>query len=359
MDGKIEQLQQELAATLRKARRNRKALTVSRILCYGAALAYFAFIAINPVLLSSTGGSLFTHDYALNPNPTFWETNKILVFIIPVFILITIGGLGISFFHKKFATAEQRSVRRITGAMFPDAKCYIETRSLRPSLLRSSYLFGESGQASSFGSIVFDRGGLKLEVEDIIVQANNGFVQTQLGGTALLLKTLFAGLSGKRLESMASSFRGLFAHTQLAKDIQGSIVILPDHLERRLDYLAQMFQSMKNISGNRLVKLEDIEFEQYFAVYSTDEIMARYVLTPAMMLRMTALRKKYNRDIMLSFNGSQFFFAVAMPEGFLTLGSNAVHPGTAINDLYENIETARTILRELKLDKAPEREIRL
>ena len=107
---------------------------------------------------------------------------------------------------------------------------------------------------------------------------------------------------------------------------------------------------MKNVGGNKLVTLEDVEFERYFAVYASDEITARYVLTPAMMLRMTELKKKYNRDIMLSFNANNFYFAVAMPEGFLTLGAASLTSGEALHDLYDNFATAQQILNDLKLN---------
>jgi hypothetical protein len=136
-------------------------------------------------------------------------------------------------------------------------------------------------------------------------------------------------------------------------------VILPDHLERHLDYLAKSIQAIKNVNGNKLVVLEDVEFERYFAVYSTDEVLARYVLTPAMMRRMTELRKKYKRDVMLSFNGDAFFFAVTMPEGFLTLGKGAVNSGKAAGGLYDHIMASREILKDLKLDKIPDTKIRL
>jgi hypothetical protein len=346
-------LQQELTAVLKKAERNRKFLRICQVFCYGGSLVYFIGILVSNVLLYSGSGSPFVHNYEANPNPTFWEANKMLTYIIPLFVLITIGSAGLGFFFKKFATDEQNSVRRIINKMFPEAKCYLEGKEMSALLVNSSHLFGnfsDNAMAYSMGSIIFENGAQKLEVDDMVVRKNMT-AHTSTGGFLLIFKMMFSGLFAKRTENTASSFRGLFAHTKLAKNLSGSVVILPDNLERHLDYLAKTIQSMKNINGNKLVQLEDIEFERYFAVYSTDEVLARYILTPAMMLRMTELRKKYDRDIMLSFNGNNFFFAVAMPEGFLTLGENS---GTVVNDLYDNISTVREILKDLKLDKVPE-----
>jgi hypothetical protein len=52
---------------------------------------------------------------------------------------------------------------------------------------------------------------------------------------------------------------------------------------------------------------------------------------------------------MLSFNEDYFYFAVAMPEGFLSLGNASLTSGKAFKDLYDNVSTAREILNDLKL----------
>jgi hypothetical protein len=363
MNEAIQRLQEELADTLRKTDKKRRLLGISRIICYGSVLIYFLGI----VFLTTFPGlhSLWMHDYEQNPSPTFWEANRILVFIIPLFVLIIIGTTGIGYFFGRFAEAERHSVRHIVKQMFPEAKCYIEPREVPSSWLTSCCFFGkqpESGHA--FGTILFEQNGQKLNIQDIVVhqRPSRGILtETAPGGMIMVFRIVLSGLFGKRIENTTASFRGLFAHARLAKAIQGSVVILPDHLERHLDYLAQTVQSMRNISGNRAVYLEDIEFERRFAVYATDEITARYILTPGMMRRMTELQKKYNRDLMLSFHGDSFFFAVSMPEGFLTLegGSTASGSGRRVGDLYDSVETARIVLQELKLDKAPGNEIRL
>jgi len=364
MDNRILQLQQDMSATLRKAERIRKMLKICQYICYGGALFYLIFIFGVQGLIFSGAGSSFIHDYEANPNPTFWEANRMLMLILPVIALVTIGSAGLGYFYKHFTATEQSSVRRIVREMFPDAKTYIETSEVSALLLTASNFFGQRdeddgfGSATSFGSIVFNNEGQNLAIRDIVVNGTSTdrkIAGTQLGAMAVALRMLFGALFAKRVESAASSFRGLFAYTRLAKNINGSVVILPDRLERHLDYLAKSIQSLKNVNGNKLVMLEDVEFERYFAVYSTDEVLARYVLTPAMMRRMTDLRKKYNRDVMLSFNGDAFFFAVAMPEGFLTLGKGKAAAG----GLYDHIVASREILKDLKLDKIPDTTIRL
>jgi hypothetical protein len=207
---------------------------------------------------------------------------------------------------------------------------------------------------TSFGTLIFEHGNSKITFRDAsIMTAGKKNLLSKIpiiNGLLMAIELSFRGLFVKRVENITSSFRGVFADARLEKKINGSVVVLPDKLERHIDYLAKNIQALKKVNGNKLVTLEDPEFERYFAVYAGDEITARYVLTPAMMLRMTELKKKYNRDIMLSFSGSNFYFAVSMPEGFLTLGDSSLTSGKALQDLYDNVVTAQGILNDLKLN---------
>ena len=355
MNEKIDQLQQELYDVLQKAERNKRKIGAFRTLCYGGALISFLGIIVMQVFVYSGGDTSFF--YTLNPNPTFFEQYKMIIIIVPLFVLIIIGGFGLSFFQAKYGIAEQNSVRRIIQTLFPDAKLTLSPSTVSSTLLQLSNFFGKTDSqymsAISFGMLVFGNGDHKITFRDTLVHAagkKNLLAEIPiLGGLLMAIGMMFKGMSSKRIEDIGSSFRGIFADTRLEKKINGTVVVLPDNLERHLDYLAKNIQALKNVSGNKLVTLEDPEFERCFAVYASDEITARYVLTPAMMLRMTELRKKYNRAIMLSFSGNYFYFAVAMPEGFLTLGDSSLTSGEALNDLYDNIATTREILNDLKL----------
>jgi hypothetical protein len=267
-----------------------------------------------------------------------------------------IGGYGLSFYNKKFTETERKAIRRIIRELFPDAELTLVPSDASMSLLMSSNFFGgidrRYSSGYSFGSLSFENDGRAITFRDIVISGNrreNRLAQSSAGGMLLIFKMMFKGLLGSRIENIGGNFLGLFADARLEKKIDGSVVILPDHLESRLDYLAKSIQALKNVNGNKLVKLEDVEFERYFAVYASDEILARYVLTPAMMLRMSDLKRKYNRDIMMSFSGDRFFFAAAMPEGFLTLGTSKRTSDKALIDLYDNFETARNILNDLKI----------
>jgi hypothetical protein len=355
MNEKIDQLQQELYDVLKKAARNKRKIRIYRTLCYGGGLIYFLGIVATQVLVYSD--SIMSFFFTTNPEPTFFEQYRMFIIIVPLFALMAVGSYGLGFVVTKYAVAEQNSVKRIIHTLFPEANLTLSASYLSSTVLQQSNFFGGTNSrylsGTSFGTLIFDNRESKITFRDATISTTskkNLLAEIPyISGFLMAFELMFKGLFVKRVESIMGNFRGIFANAQLAKKINGSVVVLPDKLERHLDYLAKNIQALKKVNGNRLVTLEDPEFERNFAVYASDEITARYVLTPAMMLRMTELKKKYNRDIMLSFSDSHFYFAVSMPEGFFTLGDSSLTSGKALKDLYDNIITAQGILNDLKL----------
>ena len=129
---------------------------------------------------------------------------------------------------------------------------------------------------------------------------------------------------------------------------KGYVLQLPDHLENRVGYLAQSIQRIRQKNGAKFVHLEDPEFENLFAVYADNEVEARMVLTPAMMRRMTELRRSFNRDLMLSFKDDTLYFASETPDGFLRPGRRSLNDERLLEQLYREIDFCRTVEAEMK-----------
>ncbi|MDR2498142.1 MAG: DUF3137 domain-containing protein [Tannerellaceae bacterium] len=350
----IDELQRELSNTLSRTALSRKRLNLARAICYGGALIWFAAIILLQVYLYGGGDVSFL--YTIDPEASFFERYKALIFVAPLFILILIGGVGLGIFYNKFDEEERIIVRRVVRKLFPEASLSLEPFELPASLMERSNFFGcirrQELSGYSLGSIRFETDARAIIFRDIIVNFGKSrriLAQSGVGSIVIILKMMLKGLFGNRIENAAADFRGLFADAKLERSVSASVVILPDALERRLDYLAAAIQSLRNVNGNKLVKLEDPEFERRFAVYADDEIAARYILTPAMMQRITELHDRFRREVMLSFSGDKFYFATSMPGGFLTLGQSRQASGESLANLYENINAARSILGDLKL----------
>ena len=68
-------------------------------------------------------------------------------------------------------------------------------------------------------------------------------------------------------------------------------------------------QKMNKWRGE-LVKLEDVEFEKEFAIYSGDQIESRYILSPSLMERILSFKQKTKKRIQMSFVDSRLYVTV-------------------------------------------------
>lgn len=114
---------------------------------------------------------------------------------------------------------------------------------------------------------------------------------------------------GEEEAQTAIVFEGLLLIYRFPKPFEGETRILPDltWLGNRL--LARAFQPDQ--PGERVI-LEDARFEQRYEVYSTDQIEARYLLTPRFMERLVDLADHFGnqRNVSLAFSGSDLLIAV-------------------------------------------------
>lgn len=93
-------------------------------------------------------------------------------------------------------------------------------------------------------------------------------------------------------------FRGFFFTADFNKDFRGCTVLHRNSL-------------IKLGQGGKRVKLEDPAFEKRFDVYSSDEVEARYILSPAMMGYLVELDRRYDGQVVVSFRRSSVTVAVS------------------------------------------------
>ena len=104
-------------------------------------------------------------------------------------------------------------------------------------------------------------------------------------------------------------FKGLFIIVDFNKHFNGKTYVLPDKNDKTFKKFF-IFGEKKNTSLGELVKLENIDFEKKFAVYSTDQIEARYILSTSLMDRLVNFRGKANRNVLICFANSQIYLAI-------------------------------------------------
>ena len=136
-------------------------------------------------------------------------------------------------------------------------------------------------------------------------------------------------------------FRGLFFHLDFNKTLRGVTLVDPD---------AANGTSIGDRSGLTRVTLENPAFDAKFAVYASDEVEARYILTPAMMERILALQSRTEKNVHLAFKGNRAYLGVNYGRPLFEPGIAASTSVDAIHEMAAHFALADGIVHELDLN---------
>lgn len=319
----------------------RKIVRVLSISVYLFVFCWFMFVLFGSVLIANLGSEYYM---------------QITQYIVPAFIGFVVVNFIFSHCMVAFQKRESEAMNRIMSTLFPSVRfstsSQVENKILMGSKLFSSSFSDSTLTASTYGCIEIPQNEHSLHVADIGV--SHGLLNKMqytyvLGYFIMIYRAVLRPLFASRLDSSSHNFRGMFGWCKIAKQIKGSVIILPDHLEQKIGYLAKNIQGIKKHYDARLMQLEDQEFENLFSVYADDEVEARILLTPAMMRYITALRHTFGHDMMLSFSKDTFYYAAAMPNGFLCLRPSTLKDGKLLEEIYNDINLSCKVTDELRL----------
>ncbi len=146
-------------------------------------------------------------------------------------------------------------------------------------------------------------------------------------------------------------FRGLLLIADFNKHFHGRTFIFPDAAERFFGDFGRTLQKMGGRSGTSLVQMDSPEFEEAFAVHATDQVEARYILSPSMMERILLLRNQFGKDVRIAFKGSHVWIAVPHPKPFLEpdKGVSAVDP-VQVGKMLDQVRSFLEMVEELDLN---------
>ncbi len=106
----------------------------------------------------------------------------------------------------------------------------------------------------------------------------------------------------------------------------------------------------KLFAGKSKVNLENIEFEKIYNTYSTDQVEARYILTPDMMERMLKLNKKFNTKVEFSFLRNLVFIAIHSNKDKFELDRKKPVDKGQIKRIFAEIDSFINIIDMLNLN---------
>lgn len=156
----------------------------------------------------------------------------------------------------------------------------------------------------------------------------------------------------KGRESWSTIFQGIFIVAEFNKNFHGNTVILPDTAQDTFGDLIGSWLQSKNISRDELVKMDNIEFEKKFVVYSSDQIEARYILSHSFMEKLLIFRRKSKHPLFVSFVRNHIHIAVEYNKDLFE--PSVFHSLLKYKIAMEYVETlhlAIGIVQELKLNQ--------
>ena len=138
----------------------------------------------------------------------------------------------------------------------------------------------------------------------------------KIGKTAIEFSEVVArhestsGTGSNKKKQYTTIFKGVFFVADFNKHFAGYTLVLPDTAEKILGKFGQNLQAFS--SRGELIKLEDPEFEKEFCVYASDQVEARYILSPSLMQRIVEFKRKWDTKVYLSFRDSKVYIAIKM-----------------------------------------------
>ena len=180
----------------------------------------------------------------------------------------------------------------------------------------------------------------------------NDLVEGKLAETAIRFSDIHAQYKTtyKNKTTWHTIFKGQFFIADLNKEFNGRMVVLPDSAEKLLGQMGTFLQKY-NFSREKLIKLDNPEFEKEFVVYANDEINSRYILTHSMMQNILNFKKKSKKEIYLSFRNSKIFIAISSKDMFEPNPFKPLNDFDIIKEYYESFVLVVGIVDELKLNR--------
>jgi hypothetical protein len=158
--------------------------------------------------------------------------------------------------------------------------------------------------------------------------------------------------AGKTETKISQLFKGLFYVADFNKSFAAKTIIYPDYARSLLgEQFGEMLNQAFGQNNTQLVKLEEAEFEKEFAVYSTSQVEARYILTPSMIERIKEIKQKLQKDIYISFINKRVYIGIPGDTEFLVpvIFHNLLKFET-IEPIYYGIDALLDIPKDLHLN---------
>jgi hypothetical protein len=161
-------------------------------------------------------------------------------------------------------------------------------------------------------------------------------------------KTEHQTKNGKRTE-WHDIFRGIIFCADFNKNFRGVTVVRPQDLGTKFG--SWFSKNVFSFGDRDVVELENQSFQKNFVTYSSDQVEARYILTPALMDLICELNERCSETISLSFKDSRMYIAFPLQHNYFEppVYSSLLKPDVLEKDISA-IRFMYGIVKELDLN---------
>lgn len=258
------------------------------------------------------------------------------------FVLI---GFGLPFLFYMYAKSKPSSM----GADFTQFKTIVYKKII--NFINPNFNYSENGHivlSEFLHSGLFRNNSYKLTGGDQIA----GIYQNVPFQNCSLVATYRPNFRNEK-EADDVVFSGQYFVAKFPKSFQSPIYLIPKKGFFE-GYNDNDIETYLNTSGEKIM-LEDPEFNSQFDVYSPDQIIARYVLTPSLMERIKSINQKCKGNMYIALNNKNIVIAIneasesAIFDGVSSTLFSKIDQ-TKVDNIFEEIKDQFSIIDILKLN---------
>lgn len=217
-----------------------------------------------------------------------YASDSMIAMAVAIVVGLLVGFGGRSYLLNKVVVAFKNEVMPFLVADIDPSLVYRRDKYIEQAVFERSGLYSRPDRYSGKDGVSGYIGGTEVQFSMVDAEEEREVTTTDSDGHSHTERTYH------------TLFRGLFFVADFNKHFAGRTLVR----HGAAGYISKLFGSY--------VTLEDIEFNKLFRVTSTDQVEARYILTPSLMERLRRMQEKFGA-FQISFNAGRVYMAVELP----------------------------------------------
>jgi len=268
------------------------------------------------------------------------------------------AALAVSAFFANRARLELKKsykgivVRRMVAALGKGLS-YTPDSTISRATFENMDLFSERGDKfESEDQVAGRKGEVPYALHEVRVRRKEKSSRNRVmfgGGGAQLIAIGIDAFGSRTLNKGNLIFSGLVVQLDFNKNFRGHTVVVPD---TEAQILGGLFGESERRKSKSIVRLENPDFEKQFAVYSSDDQEARYLITPKLMELILEAQALLGAQLRLCFMNSNLWVTVPQDKDRfdVSLFSGTVTPESVLGDFVEVVALAERLVDTLELE---------